>query len=585
MPVSRYRAPLADLQFLLDEVLHIGELFKLPDFAHADRDIVRGVLEEGARFAEQKLAPANAISDLEGARLQDGRVLLPEIFHHAWDTLCQDGWLGIDLPLAYGGQALPRLLQAAFAEMTNGACMSFCMLPLMSRAGARLLLEHATPALIEQFVPALAAGETTATICISEPQAGSDVGRIQTRAIPAGDGTFRLSGSKIWISYGDHDLTPQIAHMVLARTPDAAPGTRGTSLFLVPKLHPNESPARPNGIRVQSIEQKMGLKGSPTCVLEFDDALAWPIGPEGRGLASLFTMVNTMRLEVALQGVAIAGAATAQALRYATERHQGGPSDAPPVAIIRHPDVRRMLLTMRARTEGLRALTLEAARQLDLAEHHPDADPRQAAGTLADWLLPICKACATEAATEVSNLGIQVHGGYGYVRETGMEQYVRDARVGAIYEGTNGIQALDLVQRKLIRDGGKRLQLFIEHISADLTRTVDCPHTASIHQALMAGLKTLQRCAQHLLQPTLDPRDSAAAATPFLKLAGLIGSGWMWLRMAATATGDSALHQNKRSTAAFFAEQLMPESGWLEQQILAGVKSLDAVADDVLSEI
>lgn len=583
--MSHYRAPLADLQFLLDDVLQIEELFNLPDFAHADRDIVRGVLEEGARFAEQKLAPANAIGDLEGARLQDGRVLLPEIFHRAWDTLRQDGWLGIDLPMAYGGQALPRLLQAAFAEMTNGACMSFCMLPLMSRAGARLLLEHATPALIEQFVPALVAGETAATICISEPQAGSDVGRIQTQAIPAGDGTFRVSGSKIWISYGDHELTPQIAHMVLARTPDAAPGTRGTSLFLVPKLYTNESPARSNGIRVQSIEHKMGLKGSPTCVLEFDDAMAWPIGPEGRGLVSLFTMVNTMRLEVALQGVAIAGAATAQALRYAQERHQGGPSDAPPVAIIRHPDVRRMLMTMRARTEGLRALTLEAARQLDLAEHDPDADRRHAAGTLADWLLPICKACATEAGTEVSNLSMQVHGGYGYVHETGVEQYVRDARVGAIYEGTNGIQALDLVSRKLIRDDGQRLQLFVEHISADLTRTADRPHTVSIHQALTAGLKTLERCAQHLLQPTLDPRDSAAAATPFLKLAGLIGSGWMWLRMADAATGDSALHQNKRSTAAFFAEQLMPESGWLERQILTGAKSLDAVSDDVLSEI
>ncbi len=582
--MSHYRAPLTDLQFLLDDVLPIEELFQLPDFAHANGDVVRGVLEEGGRFAEQKLAPANAIGDLEGARLQDGRVLLPEAFHRVWDTWRQDGWLGIDLPMAYGGQALPRLLQAAFAEMTNGACVSLCMLPLMSRAAVRLLLEHATPALIEQFVPALAAGETAATICISEPQAGSDVGRIQTRAVPASDGLFRVSGSKIWISYGDHQLTPQIAHMVLARTPDAAPGTRGTSLFLVPKLNTDGSSARSNGVRVQSIEHKMGLKGSPTCVLEFDDAMAWPIGPEGRGLVSLFTMVNTMRLEVALQGVAIAGAATAQALRYAQERHQGGLASAAPIAIIRHPDVRRMLLTMRARTEGLRALTLEAARQLDLAEHDTDADRRQAAGTLVDWLLPICKACATDAGTEVSNLGVQVHGGYGYVHETGVEQYVRDARVGAIYEGTNGIQALDLVSRKLIRDDGRRLQLFVERIRADLVRTADQPHAASMHHSLTAGLAALERCAQYLLQPWLGPRDSAAAATPFLKLAGLIGSGWMWLRMTAAATGNSTLHQNKRSTAVFFAQQLMPESGWLEQQILAGAKSLDAVDDDVLGE-
>ncbi len=582
--MSHYRAPLADLHFLLEDILQIEELFTLPDFAHADTEVAHAVLREGARFAEQTLAPANAISDLEGARLKDSRILLPEIFEQVWDTLRRDGWLGIDLPTQYGGQALPRLLQAAFAEMTNGACMSFCMLPLMSRAAARLLLKHATADLIDEFVPALVSGETTATICISEPQAGSDVGRIQTRAIPVGDGSFRLTGGKIWISYGDHGLTKQIAHMVLARTPEAAPGTRGTSLFLVPKRCTNESPSRPNGVRVQSIEHKMGLKGSPTCVLEFDHALAWPVGPEGRGLISLFTMVNTMRLEVALQGVAIAGAATAQALRYATERCQGGPSDAAPIAIIRHPDVRRMLLTMRARTEGLRALTLEAARQLDLSEHHPDPEQRRTAGTLADWLLPICKACATEAGSEVSNLCMQVHGGYGYVRETGVEQYVRDVRVGAIYEGTNGIQALDLVSRKLIRDGGQRLQLFIERIRSDLSRTVGCQDAASIHRALTTGLEGLERCAHYLLRPSLEPRDSAAAATPFLKLAGLVGCGWMWLRMAAAANGDSVLHQNKRNTAAFFAQHLMPESDWLERQIFAGAKNLDAVPDDVFCE-
>lgn len=582
--MNHYHAPVADLQFLLRDVLHIEDLFTLKDFTHVDWGIVSAVLTEGARFAEQQLAPANAIGDLEGARFEDGRVLLPEIYQRAWDRLHQDGWLGLDLPREHGGQALPRLLQAAFAEMTNGACVSFCMLPLMSRAAVRLLLEHATPALVEQFVPALVAGDAAATICISEPQAGSDVGRIQARAVPVGDGTFRLTGSKIWISYGDHELTPQIAHMVLARTPDAAPGTRGSSLFLVPKMCVDNSMMFPNGVHVSSIEHKMGLKASPTCVLQFDAAMAWPVGPEGRGLVSLFTMVNTMRLEVALQGVAIAGAATARAMRYAMERRQGGPIETPPVAIIRHPDVRRMLLTMRARTEGLRALTLEAARQLDLAEHEEDPDRRRQASTLADWLLPICKACATEAGTEVSNLCVQVHGGYGYVHETGVEQYLRDARVGSIYEGTNGIQALDLVSRKLIRDEGRRLQLFVGLIQKDLAREAKQKHLAEIHSALTTGLATLERCAQHLLQSSLDSRDSAAAATPFLKLAGLVGSGWMWLRMAAVATGQSALHQNKRNTAGFFAQHLMPEADWLEQQIMAGSKMLDQIADAEFSE-
>jgi alkylation response protein AidB-like acyl-CoA dehydrogenase len=582
--MSRYRAPLADLEFLLRDVLHIQELFRLPDFQHADRDIVHGVLTEGARFAEQQLATANAIGDLEGATLKDGRVRLPAAFHAAWTALRRDGWLGLDLPQAHGGQGLPRLLQAAFAEMANGACVSFCMLPLMSRAGARLLLAHGEPDLIERFVPGLVTGDIAATICISEPQAGSDVARVRARAAPAGDGTYRLTGNKTWISYGDHELTPQIAHMVLARTPGAPPGTRGLSLFLVPKIC-GADPGDVNGVQLVSLEYKMGLRASPTCVLDFGDALAWPVGPEGRGLQCLFTMVNTMRLEVAVQGVAIAGAATTAAARYATERRQGGPADQPPLPIVRHPDVRRMLLTMHARTEGLRGLTLEAARQLDIAEHHTDPACRRNADALASWLLPICKACATDAATEVSNLSLQVHGGYGYVRDTGVEQYVRDARVGSIYEGTNGIQALDLVSRRLVGDDGERLALFCACVRTDLAAHSGEPGIAIIHAALSAALDTLARCAAHLLQPVLNERDRAAAATPFLQLAGLVGSGWMWLRMAAAATGDTVQHQHKRSTAAFFAEQLMPQADWLQQQILAGAASLDALSDDALTWI
>jgi alkylation response protein AidB-like acyl-CoA dehydrogenase len=459
------------------------------------------------------------------------------------------------------------------------------MLPLMSRAAARLLLAHADAGLIRQFVPALVAGETTATICISEPQAGSDVGRIRTSARAAGDGSFRLSGTKAWISYGDHELTPQIAHMVLARTSGAAAGTRGLSLFLVPKIAPAEGVAtRRNGVAVQSIEKKMGLAASPTCVLEFDDALGYRIGAEGRGLACLFTMVTTMRLEVALQGVGLASAASAAAHRYAVERRQGGSADEPPPPIIRHADVRRMLLTMRARTEALRALSLEAARQLDLAEHHPDPARRQAAELLSGWLLPICKACATDAASEVGNLAVQVHGAAGYVRETGVEQHVRDARVGAIYEGTNGIQALDLLQRRLIQDGGERLRLFVARIRDDLAATGARAELAELRAALADALQILEDCAAQLLRPAPDRRNPEAGATPFLRLAGLVGSGWMWLRMAAAATGETRLHRNKRSTARFFAAQLLPEAAWLARQVHAGAATLYAVDDDTLGE-
>jgi hypothetical protein len=321
----------------------------------------------------------------------------------------------------------------------------------------------------------------------------------------------------------------------------------------------------------------MGLHASPTCVLNFDDAQALCIGELGRGLNSLFTMVNTMRLEVALQGVAIAGAATQAAFDYAEQRSQGGRPDRPPVPIIGHPDVRRTLLTMRARTEGLRALTLEAARQLDLGEHALDESTRSEAEALSSWLLPICKAAATEGGSEVSNLAIQVHGGYGYVRETGIEQYVRDARVGSIYEGTNGIQALDLVTRKLIADQGRRRQLFVDRIDETLRRTEKKIELDQIRSAVIALRSSFERCSDALLQSDLGERDQAAGATPYLRLAALLGCAWMWLRMANAATGKSELHKTKHHTAIFFAAQLAPEGQWLESQVLAGAGTIDGV--------
>jgi alkylation response protein AidB-like acyl-CoA dehydrogenase len=579
--MTRFTAPVADHEFLLRDVLGFPSLAGLDAFRHADWEVAQHVIAAAARFAEERLAPANAAGDTEGASLHNGRVRLPDAWRSAWDGLRRDGWLALDIPAEHGGQGLPRLLQATFAEILNGACVSFCMLPLMSRAAARLLLEHADPSLHDQFLPGLLAGDATATICISEAQAGSDVGRICTAAVPASDGTIRITGTKTWISYGDHELSPQIAHLLLARSPGLPGGTRGLSLFLVPKIWP--ATGERNNVQALSLEHKLGLRASPTCVLAFDGARAFPIGPAGRGLACLFSMVNTMRLEVALQGVALAGAATAAALRYAAERRQGGPADQPPVPIVRHPDVRRMLLTMKARTEGLRALVLETALQMDLAEHAAAAVEREAAAGMAAWLLPVCKACATDAATEVSNLAIQVHGGAGYVRDTGVEQYLRDARVGAIYEGTNGIQALDLVSRRLIRDRGHGLGLFLERVRQDLRHTADRPDLAAIRAAVADGAAVLERCAHRLLAPDAGDRERGAAATPFLKLAGLVGSGWMWLRMAAVATSDTAGHQLKQQAARFHAAQLMPEAGWLEQQVMAGADSVDGVSDDILT--
>ena len=355
-------------------------------------------------------------------------------------------------------------MQAAFAEMTNGANIAFSMLPVTLRAAARLLLEHGDDVLVRRYGPGLVDGSCAATIAITESDAGSDVGRLKTQALPQPDGTYRLHGTKIFISNGDHDLAPQIVHMVLARVPGALPGTRGISLFLVPKTVDGGR----NPTRVVRLEHKMGLKGSPTCVLAFEGATGYRVGAEGRGLQQMFAMVNTMRLEVAIQGVGIAGAATARAIRHALERMQGGPPDRPPVPISEHPDVRRMLLTMRARTEAVRALTLEAALQLDRSEHAVDAESREQARGVAQWLLPICKAWSSDTGFDVANLAIQVFGGHGYVKDSGIEQYVRDVRIAGIYEGTNGIQAIDLLQRKLIGDGGVRQREWLARIRADL---------------------------------------------------------------------------------------------------------------------
>ncbi len=580
-----YRAPVEDLQFLIGDVLGGRELFALEAFRHADFEVVASVLAEGARLAADVIEPINQPGDRAGARIENGSVLTAPGFREAYARYVGDGWPGLDMPLEYGGQGLPRMLQAAFAEMVNGACLSFAMLPLTCRASARLLAEHAPTAIAAIYVPKLAAGEWGATICISESQAGSDVGRIQTLATPADDGSYRLSGSKIFITYGDQDLTEQICHMVLARTPGAPAGTRGISLFLVPKrlITAGGGLGAHNGMRALRLEHKMGLKASPTCVMQYEGCVAYRIGELHRGLNAMFTMVNTMRLEVALQGVAIGGAATRRALQYATERPQGGDPERAPVVISEHPDVRRMLLLMRARIEPLRALLLETARNLDLAAAAPDATTRAAAAALAEWLLPIGKACGADAGFEVANLAVQIFGGHGYVSDAGVEQYVRDIRVASIYEGTNGIQALDLVTRRLGRDSSKRFDVFASRIHADLERLAGSPELGQIHAAVHDGLTRLERCTQRMVELNAgSPRDAAAGATPYLRLAGLVACGWMWLRMASAASGNTDFARGKRIAAVFFAEQLMPEAAVLETQACLGAATLDALAPEAL---
>lgn len=580
MSEYRYVPPLEDMRFLFEEVFDLGGVFGRGPYGDVDTQVALAVLEQAGRFAAEVLGPLNAEGDAVGSRLVDGAVRTPSGFGQAYRRYCDDGWVGLDLPQQYGGQGLPLVIQAGVAEMITGSCLAFSMLPLMGRAAARLLLGHAEPWLRDAIVPRLATGQWGATICISEPQAGSDVGRIATRAVAHDDGSWALTGTKIFITFGDHDLAPQIVHMVLARTPEAPAGTRGLSLFVVPKFSfdPGGALGERNAATVARVEHKMGLKASPTCVLDLDAARGFMVGAECEGLKTMFDMVKVMRLETGIQGVGVGGAATARALAYAAERLQGGAADGAAVALTAHADVRRMLYTMRARVEGMRAVMFDTAIQLDLAVTAGSAEARATAHEQAQWLLPICKAWFTATGFEVVNLALQCFGGHGYVSDAGVEQYVRDLRVASIYEGTNGIQAYDLVVRKLLGDDGRRYGEFVARIGRDVERLAGRADLVDVRVALVDAVGRLERVAAgyRALAPERR-REAEAGAAAFLALAGRVASAWMWLRMAAVATGSSALHRRKRALAAFHAAYLAPETVALERQALAGGAAVDGL--------
>lgn len=579
---SSYQAPLQDSVFILSEVLNWSTLFDYPAFAHVDEEIAIAVLREGAKFTSEVLGPLNATGDSQGSHLVNGKVVTPEGFKEAYNRFTEAGWIGLDLPQEYGGQALPLSIQVAFAEMVNGACLSFAMLPLMLRAATSLLIEHASKDIVEKVVPNLVSGNWGATICISEAQAGSDVGRILTRAEQQADGSYGLSGSKIFITYGDQDFTDQIAHLVLARTTDAPPGSRGISLFLVPKLKFDSGES--NNVSVSRLEKKMGLKASPTCVLDLDGATGYLIGEEMRGLQCMFTMVNLMRLEVSVQGPAIASAACRKALDYATERGQGGALDKPAVPIVEHADVRRMLFIMRARTEAMRALIFETAFNLDIAKVEEDKEKALAARQLAEFLLPVCKAAGSQTGFDVANLAVQVFGGHGYMTDNGVEQYVRDARVSMIYEGSNGIQALDLVTRKLLKDNAVRYRIFVERVEKDLSENADSSQCQSLLAKVKWGLNSLNEATDYLVKNSEDAlRDVEAGASDYLNLLALVAGGWMWLRMLAKIDELSEFGQSKLAVGNFYAEYLMPECQILLERIRRGAVTLDSISSEVLT--
>src|SRR4051794_14164383 len=538
-----YQAPLRDIRFVLLELLGIGDLTGLPAFSSLTPETLESVLDAAARFCERELLPLARSGDEEGCRFEDGTVRTPRGFAETYRLFRDQGWASLACDPAVGGQGLPELLNLAVSEMVCSTNLAFGTYTGLAHAAYLLLAAHGTGDVRERYLKPLAEGRWGGTMCLTEPQCGTDLGLTRARAEPAEDGSYRVTGTKIFVTAGEHDLTDNILHLVLARLPGSPEGTRGLSLFLVPKLlvGPDGRLGDRNRVWCGGIEEKMGLHASATCTLSFEAATGYLLGEREQGLRAMFTMMNTARLGVGVQGLGLAETAYQNALAYARERRQGrvvggaGGPEAGPAPIILHPDVRRMLLRMRAFTEGARALVYWIGREIDLARHHPDPERRQAADDLVQLLTPVVKAFLTDEGFAAANLGLQVFGGHGYIREHGMERLVREARIGQIYEGTNGVQALDLVGRKLRAGHGRMLRRFFHPLSAFLDERADDAAMAEFAVPLGKAFRLLQDVTVWLATAAdRDPVEGAAAASGYLRLLGLLALGYLWARMAET---------------------------------------------------
>ena len=582
--MAEYTAPLRDIRFVLEHLVDLPAITKLPGFEHADLESVLSILEENARFMEDLVAPLNRVGDLQGSvRNADGSVTTPDGFKEAYQAYVGAGWGGVPFPPEYGGGGFPWLVGITTQEILTSANMAFSMCPLLTQGAIDMLLHHGDEEQRETFLPKMVSGQWSGSMNLTEPQAGSDVGALSTKAVLQDDGTYRLTGQKIFISFGEHDMAENIIHLVLARTPDAPPGTKGISCFIVPKflLDSDGNPGERNDVTCVAIEHKMGIKASPTCVLAFGDqgdgAVGYLIGDEHAGMRYMFTMMNNARLSVGIEGLSLAERAYQMALEHARERKQGRAPGAPAgeqSPIIEHPDVRRMLLTMRAYIEAVRGLLYANAEAIDHANHAPDDAGRTAGQELADLLTPLSKAWGTDVGVEVTSLAIQVFGGMGFIEETGVAQHYRDARIAPIYEGTNGIQALDLVGRKLPMRGGAVVGDFLARLDAldgelaEAAASDDTGTLESVRERLAEARATLGSATDWLLQHGLaDPVDAFAGATPYLRLFALTAGGWVMARQAlaavraqvGAASGEVAFLDQKARTARFYCEQLLPQ--------------------------
>jgi alkylation response protein AidB-like acyl-CoA dehydrogenase len=599
--MSDYSAPLADMRFALEEAAGLSDLSSLPAFESVEPDLVDAILQEAGKLAGEVLAPINQSGDREGCQFENGVVRMPAGFQEAYDELVAGGWISLPFDPAYGGQGLPWTIAMAVQETWHAANMSFGLMPLLTQGAAEVLQAHGTAEQKDAYLGKLISGAWSGTMNLTEPQAGSDLGAITTSAQPDdanGGGAYRITGQKIFITYGEHELAENIVHMVLARSPEGPPGTKGLSLFIVPKFLPDENgnPGRRNDLRCVSIESKLGIHASPTCVMSYGDdggALGFLLGEENRGLAGMFTMMNNARLAVGTQGLGIAERAYQRALAYARERVQSRALDDPesgPAAIIRHPDVRRNLATMKALTEAMRGLIYYSAGQLDRAKSAPDEAARDQSQARLELMTPVAKAWCTDRGVEVASLGVQVHGGMGFIEATGAAQHFRDSRINPIYEGTNGIQALDLVTRKLARDGGAAARALIADITATdevLQRSTE-PDFKAVGSALGEARFVLDAATDWLSEAlTGDPSRAAAVATPYLNLFGTVAGGWLLGRGALaararldTGNGEPRFLAAKIKTARFYAENLLPQAAAEAAVVMTGADSTLALADE-----
>ena len=593
--MSTYNAPLKDMLFVLNEIAGLADISRLPGYEDASPDVVEAVLEEAGKFASGVLAPINWSGDREGAKWKDKAVTTPAGFKAAYQQFVDGGWNGLSCDPTHGGQGMPKVLAAAVNEMWRSANIAFALCPMLTNGAIEALELSGSPEQKSQYLPKMIAGTWTGTMNLTEPQAGSDLAAIRTRAVPQGDGTYKVFGQKIFITYGDHDFTENTIHLVLARTPDAPEGVKGISMFVVPKFLVNAdgSLGARNDAYCVSIEHKLGIHASPTCVMAFGDgegAIGTLVGKENEGLKYMFIMMNAARFGVGLEGLSLGEAAYQKAASFARDRVQGRAIEgsAAPVAIIQHPDVRRMLMDMRSRCEAMRALAYWVAGVNDVAVHHADASERKRSQALVDLLIPIVKGWSTETGNALTYTGVQVHGGMGFIEETGAAQFLRDARITTIYEGTTGIQANDLIGRKIARDGGATMQILLDAMrvtEAELGKESK-PDLRAIGASLTHGIAALKTATDYIVANfNTDVRTVALGAVPFLHLLGTVAGGWVMARSALVAASKISAGETdpffpaKIITARYFAEHSMVAAPGLAREIVEGGASGLALAD------